>query len=52
MALGEYGQTNGGIVGITNSDVNVVGAGGGAVGGSGECCIFNQYGGGGCGPCR
>jgi hypothetical protein len=47
MAQGQYGQTNGGIRGVTDSTVNV-----GAGGGGGECCIFNQYGGGGCGPCR
>jgi hypothetical protein len=42
MAKGEYGQTNGGIRGITDSS---------AFGGGGECCIFNEHGGGGCGPC-
>jgi hypothetical protein len=26
--------------------------GGGAGGGAGNCCIFNEYGGGGCGPCN
>jgi hypothetical protein len=25
---------------------------GGSAGGSGECCVFNEYGGGGCGPCN
>jgi hypothetical protein len=52
--MGQYGQPNSGIGGITGSfkyvpkDQELPPM----ASGQGECCIFNEYGGGGCGPCN